>query len=878
LYFRTAVSPQIGAHDLPFIYSAQLQEAFATPQAWITRYGNSFGSDNVSTLWLWPYDFLGGALSKIGFSYSSFIKVFGILPSVLLGYFGIYTILKKANLHKNARVLGGLLYVTSTYFLLLIDGGQVQVALAYGMLPIVLQAFLVSLEKKTLIPKMYFGITLTLLGFCDFRFVYVALIVLALWTLVHVKQLKSAATTTIVGSLVLLIANIYWMYPVLVYRSVSLPYSYSQPAELGFLSFATFWHGFQFLAPHWYENIFGTIALINPLFFVVPFISFAAPVFVRRNKSVAFYLLVLAVGLLLSKGLNPPLESVNLFIFQNIPGMSLFRDPTKFYFLLGLGFAGLSAYTLNYLIEQKRVYLTRGVYTLFSLYLIGVVSPIISGKMTGILNYPDQVSEYNTFKEVITKKGPGRTLWIPDRGQLGFSSPLNPSLDMTILNQIRPFVSQSVGSYEINNFLREGSFVGELLSMSGISRIVYPGVDKRRVKLSDEDLPYHDIFFDQIARRPWAEQGEVENTLLVENAQAEIYPLSSMNFVLGPDSFYDEMASSSARLAGTVLIEQFPGLMEEVWSQNFPVLAFRKTETDIVASLIPSHFMHSIADSLKNDPDQSGWWKRGTNQFREARVFLQEKYAIDMRDFDYGHGWAFSEGNLTHEVKEPTIDGHLYIRVLTTTLGGMVSAVNNGNAIGTVSTIPENKSVRTVSFSGGGAPSVTEYEEGVFHWYYLGKTTKGTLSLQTKGELNAVTSIAVIPDTVQNEITQKRSHLSVRFWDEMSDVDKRALFQTGTPTTLSILASTPTSKEIEVSGTSGGAFIGFSNTYSPHWKIQNDENSQSYPLFTFLNAFYIPADGRYTLQYEPQTSVAIGSIASGIGIILITLVVLCKRK
>ena len=57
-----------------------------------------------------------------------------------------------------------------------------------------------------------------------------------------------------------------------------------------------------------------------------------------KNLKIGYLALLALVGAFLAKGSLPPFGGVYLWLFRNIPGMSLFRDAAKFFLLLVLSF------------------------------------------------------------------------------------------------------------------------------------------------------------------------------------------------------------------------------------------------------------------------------------------------------------------------------------------------------------------------------------------------------------------------------------------------------------------------------------------------------------------------------------------------------------
>ncbi|MFA5770881.1 MAG: hypothetical protein WC894_05310, partial [Patescibacteria group bacterium] len=125
--------------DAPYFSFEGLRDLFNEPSAWTER-GNALGGSNL-VLWLSPLMFIYGALGKL-FSNDIIIRILFYFPALLLALAGPYFLSRKLNLNKVAGYFASLFYVFNTYFLLLVDGGQVGIAVAYGLAPWVIYFYL----------------------------------------------------------------------------------------------------------------------------------------------------------------------------------------------------------------------------------------------------------------------------------------------------------------------------------------------------------------------------------------------------------------------------------------------------------------------------------------------------------------------------------------------------------------------------------------------------------------------------------------------------------------------------------------------------------------------------------------------------------------
>lgn len=98
-----------------------------------------------------------------------------------------------------------------------------------------------------------------------------------------------------------------------------------------------------------------------------------------RKQRVAFCLAGVGLGsIFVSKGLHPPLESMNRWLYDNAPGFWLLRDPAKVTLVLALVFALLAALAVDHLLQSSRA-LGRAVAALAAGAALVYAHPLLTG-------------------------------------------------------------------------------------------------------------------------------------------------------------------------------------------------------------------------------------------------------------------------------------------------------------------------------------------------------------------------------------------------------------------------------------------------------------------------------------------------------------------
>ncbi|KKR11167.1 MAG: hypothetical protein UT40_C0040G0015, partial [Candidatus Woesebacteria bacterium GW2011_GWA1_39_21b] len=733
------------------------------------------------------------------------------------------------------------------------------------------------------------------------------------------------------STIIFLGLNSYWILPMLLVRTESISANFNRLTETSFLSFATWKHALLMLQPHWYKNVFGKISAVRDYkeFLLIPLLVFSAPLVVYLNKSkerfqklrvVFFWLFVAIISVFLVKGSNPPFVQVYPWLFENIPGFSLFRDSTKFYFLVSLSYAVLIGFTTDGIIKltqdlkMSRTFLKsyilnpRSLVLFLTTYILLLARPVWSGQMTGTLSDPVYEEEFFNIADILKQdRDFGRVLWIPSRPPLGFASPVHPAAEALRLVDKRPFAIGTVGSYELFNYLREASFMGELMEIAGVKYIVYPYPDTRREELKQDNIDYYNVFLDQLSNLPWIE-GMVSSppvSVLKTKKDVEHFYLAENTFIIvGSDRIYDELVgierfdlSQNAILFAEAAPE---ATIASLGNPNTKIILFEKDNLDFLMSTITEDKFIFPAKYLGPDPDENGWWKRDTEDFLWWRNFLQEKYDLDYQDFDYGGGWAVGEGYRELVIRNEKLHSGdmVFARVMNSKSGGVLEFKQGENKLnGPIGTNGECSEKTYIKLTGYKEipDKFFEYDCAFLFWLYIGKIDKdGEISIKTKGDLNVINALVSIPEGELNNFRDKINHYEVYNWNDLDDEKRRDLFRgfldsnpndslffNDKPPGLKYTRISPTHYKVSIKGLESPATLVFSESYDSLWQIeyvQTGEKENSYPLYGLINGFYIEKDGEYDVYFLPQKYVYPGMVGSGITLFLIGFTFIFRRR
>lgn len=791
------------ATDYPLISKGLLEAGFNPPFAWQFKTAVGLGENALFILWSWPLDFLYGLLAKLGFGIDTIQIVLGFMPVVIISTYSLNSILKTYNLSFKARFTGILFYLLNTYILLLIDGGQINIALSYAFLPLSYFYFYKS-TTSDLKSKIIAGLIISLSGFLDIRFIYLLLVVLALrfiFDLVLRKaNFKGWLYSGIVTLVIFIALHFYWIWPVYNY-GLELPASLSSTSNISFLSFAKLKHAVLLLQPHWFKNAFGVITETKKEFLLIPILAFLGVVLNRKNTEVYFWFLISIIGILLVKGSNPPFENLYSFLFTNLPGFFVFRDPSKLFFLICLGYSILIAFSIDKI--SKKIPAIVGLVTIYILFL---ASPVYLGKMTGLFSKPLNTESYVNIEKILQEDDTfGRVLWLPNRHKLAYSSLIHPIVEGDRIYSLRPFSLGNVGLYESQNFIREGLHIPQLLNLSAVEYIVYSYPDDSKKKLSDEEIKYFETFSGQLSNLEYLEKVYKDERVAmfkVKGTQEKFFIADNKIALLESDDIYNNFYYES--------------------KYNL------KNNSFVINNEKNADFYYP-SDYLATSPNESGWWKRESDDFTWLRNFLEQKYSITNHDLSFGGGYAICEGLCTFKIPEKVKSwSDVYIRKLVV--------------------YPELITRKLTGF-GLVEDKVFEYKSSKFEWQ---KIEKGVQEIKLDQEVNIINVLSPYePEADKISLVEGLSEAKVNY--EMIN---------------------PTHYKITVTNLEEPGYLVFAETFSPFWKL-NDQTS--YKVYDLYNGFDIEENGEYDLYFKPQGSLDFGFKVSLLSFIILVFAIIKLR-
>lgn len=402
-------------------------------------------------LWLEPYYEITAKLGVEIFSFSWEIteKIFWFWPFLIISLVSSYFFLKylatRLEIERNASIfisLGSLIFTTNTYILMITGGGQMGIAIAYSLAPLVLFAnikYQMSNIKYVLGSGLVFGVQMIF----DPRIFLLTAVIAIAYAFFISKEFKRTFFSLIVAILV----NLFWIIPNFFFYSKGYADAVSATSA-SFLSFATFSNSLSLLHPNWPENLFGKIGFMKSEFIMLPIIAYSSLFFIKNsklqlksqklennstieqssNRAILFFVFLGLTGAFLAKGTNPPFGEIYVWL-SNLPGFGLFRDSTKFYLWVVLAFSVLIPFSLFKLSEKVSSIRYKVLSIGFLLFWLILIHPAVFVQLTGTFRPHEVPKEYIILKDFLnTQPEFFKTLWVPAIERFGFNSRTKPAI------------------------------------------------------------------------------------------------------------------------------------------------------------------------------------------------------------------------------------------------------------------------------------------------------------------------------------------------------------------------------------------------------------------------------------------------------------------
>jgi hypothetical protein len=488
----------------------------------------SLGYQNIQLYMFIPIS-IWGFIGK----YDLAVKVTYLWPIAILSLLAPYYLLRKISRDKIISFLGALAYGLSTY-LLMRSCAHLPIAFVYSLTPLILLSFIFFLEKTTYFRLTVFLLLYSLGLFYEVRIMYVVSIIIFVYFLVFFEKEKFFHNKVkfIISALVIFLLNSFWLFPTILGDKTAI----SAVADRGLWGndYLSILKSLAFFDWRWSGSAYIQDFISQPILahiWLVPIISFLA-FFQFKNeakknkKYIIFFGLILVMGLLLSKQENEPFPYLYLWLVNNFPGFNLFREASKFYLLLGVGYLGLFAFGLKYLFSKigKNVFI---VLTLSIILLINA-KPLFTKEIGALFVNRVEPIDYEELDSKIQNDNEEfyRTLWVPfyskwayyknSRPKVSLWEELNKADGIKKFSSINPGLKNFTNPELYSNIFNDGRGK-EILDTSSIKYVIIP---KDLPESEDMIFPYagdRNSYVEEFDKIPYLKKETIGGIDIYEN-------------------------------------------------------------------------------------------------------------------------------------------------------------------------------------------------------------------------------------------------------------------------------------------------------------------------------------------------------------------------
>lgn len=786
-----------------------------------------------------------GILSKINIS-GFIVSKIEITLIILISYYSFFKLLKNFKINKYINLIISLLYALGPVVFNNLISGYIWYLVSYAFSPLCINYLLLAfLDKSKNRYSKYVLISGLLLAICfsQFQFIVMLSILIFLILIFNIKNIK----TVFYIYLIAIIIHIPWILGLLTSANSSFD-------SVGSISVSK-WNE---IMSGKLDLIFYTIANYQNRYFynfieedkiwfmaigILLILTFPFLVFQKKNKIVLIMLVFLVIAIFLAKGLNKPLQSVSIYIYQNIPYYeSLFRQSYHFMWAVIFSFLILIAYNINLLFSYLEKIKTN-IYIKILLYL-GLISisfvylkPFFNHDFQSELNYYIPNENYKKINnDLNADKKDYRIMWLPAIGpmrqdDLKYSINFDPIVEyfpkksFSSEGGILFFEGNSTNFrnyilYLLNNNIPNENF-GKILGLANIKNI-YEREDYKSEYLSVSNLgAYEDI------AKNWSDESLDEKL----KAQKGINFITNMN----PIEIYENqnnldliyaskkplLTTQNLSILESDMINKYDSFifLDQISQLNLNSINIDKLNiNDLTISMIDEKYKMNLTNYANNYFDARDGFINGKNWFWYDKNFVSnlKPFVFSLKKDEIKFKKNLEAGKYKLLIKVYILDSNAKTNIQINDKNYEISGKNINFEV---------KELGDIEFTKSGTQNI---------------------SVKTNGN-SAISEMVLVPiETWDNNIS-KANECIKNYIDNDIETKTNLLFEKINPTLYKINYNSQTP-----------FYLIFSSNFNNNWVLKDDSgkklNYQHFIANGFANGFYIKKTGmeNILLEFEPQ--------------------------
>jgi hypothetical protein len=513
----------------------------------------------LSFPYIWSSTFMGNVFLSIS-SYFSYLLI-GVLslidnfalterilflwPSVIFASLGSYLLLNKILQNRLAAVIGSFVFLYNSYFIVLQISGHLNLMVGFSLSPIIIYCFINLLEKKTVRLSVITSLLLFLCAVYDFRVFYINFFILVSFFIYNLflsrgltlKGLLVSSKFILVSFIIVFSINFFWIIGLSQTKSIFSNEIFNRGLfGNGFMDIVK---SFNLFHPFWNgaKIEYFVVQQIPLYFWLIPIFAFTGLILNRKNKIILFFGFISLIGIFLTKQVGEPFTSAYQWLYDNFPGFNAFRESSKFFFLIALGYSVLIGSFVDFVWRNFNKNSFHNVIRFCLIILVSALflwntKPILTGEIDTMFVPRHIPKDYLILKDYILNQPENyRTMWTPVESRWSIYTNHKPLINnFNMMSSNWKSLFNDINEQEkltqdniINTF--KTSFSNTIFDISSVKYVVIPPKEMRN---DDDFFVYYggeykpDIrnwYINQLDQIDWLEKKDIntEDLVIYEN-------------------------------------------------------------------------------------------------------------------------------------------------------------------------------------------------------------------------------------------------------------------------------------------------------------------------------------------------------------------------